>query len=1197
MYNFTSIGAGVGGTEATIAALYSVIENLRIQKAEGKNVAGQSYSYALVDESAENIPGGVGFGREMSHFGDFNNPIRLSPNDFVGWVLNNKTLISSYIEQYGGLKGQKWLDTYGSQLEQALTASDISELYLPRAVFGYFMEERLLDVMDVASKAEAELGIIIKVDFWQGVANGYMPSMDGKGGTFTFGDEGLERLELVRTGQTFPKLRFEATGERQETGLETERANISLGIAPPQQLATTAAQENQNYLWDFYAEGGTQKLLERIRAVQTDNPERQVTIHFLGSMAGLLESLPELEAMRDAGTINVKLISSSSKAETLQKAEFTAGKPAYQLAHFTLANASQFSSADAVLDGVREEFKRAKESGYGAYDAWTPILMGGVLNTIISKLSDNERERYDSSIHPKLREISRFTNPETVLAKESLESKGVLVMRSGERATGIEERNGQLVVKIDKDTGVAENMADIVVNVSGPLSPDKLTNISPLIRALSEAGAEIAQTGIKVDDGFQVKGVRGISLSGTLAEGYNPNRQTIINAILNNARVIGSEAGTQIANQNQEMVYSGGVSARKNVMNAIRDGVAIPPREDNRIIVIDGLSGSGKSTLARVLAEKYDLPHFDSGYILKAAAKKLVQAHGSEDETLLLKIFEPADSNGRAALVEVINSVTPKDLADTDLDHPRYSTYARQIASNGNVRFSLNEKIKEFGEIMGGAVITGRDTGSRVYGNNPDAIKIFLEVSMERAVERKVSEWSADAALAKTETTRRLWSDNFLPPAGSIIINTDAHSPSEVAQKAIQGIDEFKNIGAIVPPDELGWELFRDGSARLNGEVPQQATLDNRLVAETNNFFAIVGLGAFVPYLLIIPKDNIPAIPNMHSEKHEEFQFFRAEVTRVLRESFGGGKIIEFEHGGCACLGADHAHIHYMLLPKAATEKDISDTITTVLYSRNISGEEFIRGEREVLSIQEYLQQGNAISRSGGHYVFLNFDDKLTMMNTGGLGSQFGRHVAYLAFAQHDEKTREQIIAEHIRVCESRGLQYGGPDITNSVISGKYRWQANPFPANIVEYMHGMVDALNEIPDRDKAAQFGYKPALKSTRELDSEPQSEQPLVTPIRESSGRWNNIMPAWAKSALAASLLAGAGLTYFFSSNKPDGPNQLASSNAMSNDDFADYKRRYYEFKDHVSKLLSDLESKGVTDEGFELHPIVKPASGVN
>jgi hypothetical protein len=184
-----------------------------------------------------------------------------------------------------------------------------------------------------------------------------------------------------------------------------------------------------------------------------------------------------------------------------------------------------------------------------------------------------------------------------------------------------------------------------------------------------------------------------------------------------------------------------------------------------------------------------------------------------------------------------------------------------------------------------------------------------------------------------------------------------------------------------------------------------------------------------------------------------------------------------------------------------------------------------------VLSIQEYLQQGNAISRSGGHYVFLNFDDKLTMMNTGGLGSQFGRHVAYLAFAQHDEKTREQIIAEHIRVCESRGLQYGGPDITNSVISGKYRWQANPFPANIVEYMHGMVDALNEIPDRDKAAQFGYKPTLKSTRELDYEPQSEQPLVTPISESSGKWFNIMPTWANrhSQLHYLLVQGSPISF--------------------------------------------------------------------
>ena len=84
---------------------------------------------------------------------------------------------------------------------------------------------------------------------------------------------------------------------------------------------------------------------------------------------------------------------------------------------------------------------------------------------------------------------------------------------------------------------------DIVVNVSGPLNVQTLKNEIPLIQNLKKNGSKSLTGGFIVNNFFKINQTRNIYTPGILDRGFNPERKTIIKAILENSR----KAGESIA--------------------------------------------------------------------------------------------------------------------------------------------------------------------------------------------------------------------------------------------------------------------------------------------------------------------------------------------------------------------------------------------------------------------------------------------------------------------------------------------------------------------------------------------------------------------------------------------------------------------------------------------------------------------------
>ena len=75
LFDLAIIGFGVIGVET----LYGIKQSLIKRKIK------KIIKIAVIEKDLNNIPGGVAYSKQKSKFGYFNNPLRLSHQDFIKW--------------------------------------------------------------------------------------------------------------------------------------------------------------------------------------------------------------------------------------------------------------------------------------------------------------------------------------------------------------------------------------------------------------------------------------------------------------------------------------------------------------------------------------------------------------------------------------------------------------------------------------------------------------------------------------------------------------------------------------------------------------------------------------------------------------------------------------------------------------------------------------------------------------------------------------------------------------------------------------------------------------------------------------------------------------------------------------------------------------------------------------------------------
>lgn len=149
------------------------------------------------------------------------------------------------------------------------------------------------------------------------------------------------------------------------------------------------------------------------------------------------------------------------------------------------------------------------------------------------------------------------------------------------------------------------------------------------------------------------------------------------------------------------------------------------------IIAVDGPAASGKGTLAAGLARHYGLPHLDTGLLYRAVGHAVAGLEDRPD-------FE-------AAAIAAAGRVDPAGLDPVILSTAGAGVLASKVAVIGGVRSALFDFQRSFALQPGGAVLDGRDIGTKIA---PDAdVKLFIAADSKARMERRARQLEARGQL------------------------------------------------------------------------------------------------------------------------------------------------------------------------------------------------------------------------------------------------------------------------------------------------------------------------------------------------------------------------------------------------------------------------------------------------------------------
>lgn len=143
------------------------------------------------------------------------------------------------------------------------------------------------------------------------------------------------------------------------------------------------------------------------------------------------------------------------------------------------------------------------------------------------------------------------------------------------------------------------------------------------------------------------------------------------------------------------------------------------------IIAVDGPAASGKGTLATGLARHYGLPHLDTGLLYRAVGLAVGEREDGPE-------FERAAIAAARALDAVhLSDIEALTSAETGV-------LASRVAVIAEVRAALFAFQRDFATQPGGAVLDGRDIGTKIC---PDAdVKLFIQADSKARMERRAKQ-------------------------------------------------------------------------------------------------------------------------------------------------------------------------------------------------------------------------------------------------------------------------------------------------------------------------------------------------------------------------------------------------------------------------------------------------------------------------
>lgn len=303
--------------------------------------------------------------------------------------------------------------------------------------------------------------------------------------------------------------------------------------------------------------------------------------------------------------------------------------------------------------------------------------------------------------------------------------------------------------------------------------------------------------------------------------------------------------------------------------------------------------------------------------------------------------------------------------------------------------------------------------------------------------------------------------------------------------------------------DTFAWEPYETALKKRGRILPKVMTKRNKAIADTKNFYAVVGSGAFVQgHLLVIPKQLTFAFASLPDEQIEEANWFIGKMEQVIFDTYGQRSIVA-EHGMCHTPPSerkhyDHAHVHMFPVSDHVTEQQITDAINFTLERRapNVSKLSYLGRDYTAPSdISEQFRQAalSGVSRYGlsieGEHLSLASIQQYPMgdlilsgrkpMKAKGMYTYFRTPWASNSFMTHHDLQSQ--ITRHIVFNAEKGISTWEQDRGTM----EWKWQENIFWANMEKTLKDVAPAMEKVECDKEATKFRFKNGVLLPERVD----------------------------------------------------------------------------------------------------------------
>jgi pantoate ligase / CMP/dCMP kinase len=230
----------------------------------------------------------------------------------------------------------------------------------------------------------------------------------------------------------------------------------------------------------------------------------------------------------------------------------------------------------------------------------------------------------------------------------------------------------------------------------------------------------------------------------------------------------------------------------------LMDNVMLDARKP--IIAIDGPAGAGKSTVTKLVADRLQLTHLDSGAMYRAVTWLAQQAGvAPQDDLALAELISQTELRllpGQTPEGVSFSRVFVNDQEITQaIRSPQVTAQVSAYAARPVVRRSLLELQRQLGQ-AGGVVAEGRDIGTHVF---PEAnLKIFLTATPTERARRRQQDLTNQGFSApslddlEAQIVERDWLDSsraiapLAKAADALEVATDGLTIAEVVEQIVQ---------------------------------------------------------------------------------------------------------------------------------------------------------------------------------------------------------------------------------------------------------------------------------------------------------------------------------------------------------------------------------------------------------------------------